>query len=40
MSTDNADDICNDSSSTKSSIKLYKHSNHMNYIINHMFISW
>jgi len=39
MSTDNTDDTCNDSSSTKSSIKLYKHSNHVNYIINHVIIS-
>jgi len=40
MSSDNADDTCNDSSSTKSSIILYKHSNHMNYTINHVIISW
>jgi len=40
MSTDDADDTCNDSSSTKSSIKLYKHSIHVNYIINRMIISW
>jgi len=40
MSIDDADDTCNDSSSAKSSIKLYKQSNHMNYIINRVIILW